>query len=77
MISLFRLLRTTPDRMRLLVAVAAGALAIGLGFVAFVPPTMERMIRYGGYYYVAAVFVGFCYYAGRMVRARAATWTAG
>ena len=77
MISLFRLLRTTPDRVRLLVAVAAGALAIGLGFVAFAPPTMELMIRHGGYYYVAAVFVGFCYYAGRMVRARAATWTTG
>lgn len=51
-------------------AVSSGVLAFVIGFVAFAPATMELMIRRGGYYYVAAVFAGFCFYGGRVLRAR-------
>ncbi len=68
--SLAHLLRTTPHRGRLGLALGSGVLAFVLGFVAFAPATMELMIRQGGYYYVAAVFAGFCFYAGRILRAR-------
>lgn len=57
-----------------MLALGSGAFAFALGFLAFTPATLELMIRQGGYYYVAAVFVGFCFYALRLARSRADIW---
>jgi len=57
-----------------MLALGSGALAFVVGFIAFTPATMELMIRQGGYYYVAAVFVGFSFYALRLARSRAELW---
>ena len=72
--SLAQLLRTTPHRGRLGLALAAGVLAFLIGFVAFAPPALEAMIRAGGYYYIATVFTIFAVYASRVVTTRWEVW---
>lgn len=74
--ALAKLLPTSAPRIRLGLALAAGALAGVIGFLAFEPRTLESLIRSGGYYYIAAVFALFCHYAIRVARARRAVWTA-
>ncbi len=71
---LVTLLRETAPRRRLLLATVAGVSAFWLGFVAFQTSTLERMLRFGGYFYIATVFVMFGYFLGRVLLARVSIW---
>ena len=48
--------------------------AFALGFRLFTPPTLERLIVHGGYYYIAAMFAAFSYYAWRVAAPRQSVW---
>jgi hypothetical protein len=69
------LLREPAHRRRLgLLAVSGGSAGL-LGFLAFKPATLESLVRFGGYYYIATVLVLFVGYFWRVVSARRAVWT--
>ena len=46
-----------------------------LGFLAFKPATLESLVRFGGYYYIATVLVLFAGYFWRVVSARRSAWS--
>lgn len=61
-------------RVRLLLLIASGMLALGVGFVAVTPRTAETLIAAGGYYYVAVLFALFGAYAWRVSLVRREAW---
>ena len=69
MISQLRtLLGPRDSRVRLLSFGATGLAAFLIGFVLVPPPTIERLIIHGGYYYILGVFVAFVLYAYRVAQ---------
>lgn len=62
------------DRLRLLLLVASGVLAIGLGFVLVGPTEAESLIAAGGYYYMLGLFSLWVFYGWRVAQARRAVW---
>jgi hypothetical protein len=67
-------LRSTPQRGRIGLVLLSGVLAVLVGFFAFAPHTLESLIRFGGYYYIAAVFGIFGTYAWRVAASRQEVW---
>lgn len=75
--TLIELLRRPEARPRLLVLVAAAALAVVVGFRGVTPAQAERLITHGGYYYILAVFAAWVACGWRVLAARrdvAAGW---
>ena len=67
-----------PDpasRLRLLLLVASGAMAVLLGFVLVPPALAEQCIAAGGYYYILGVFALWVGFGWRVARARREVWT--
>ena len=71
---LIRLLRTAPDRPRLLLFSLGAALAFVVGFVSLRPLTAQHLITAWGYYYILALFALFAVFGWRVLRAREALW---
>ncbi len=62
------------DRLRLLLLVASGALAVAFGFVLVTPTTAEQLIAGGGYYYMLGLFALWVFFACRVAQARREVW---
>ena len=71
---LIRLLRTAPDRPRLLLFSLCAALAFVVGFISLRPLTAQHLITAWGYYYILAMFSLFVAFALRVLRARETVW---
>ena len=59
---LLALLASTPERGRLILLCLFGGLAAVVGFIAVPVPIASGLILHFGYYYIMAVFAGFCFY---------------
>lgn len=71
---LLALLYDSPHRQRLLLLGLSGALAVYVGFVAVPVPVAEDLIQHWGYYYILAVFTGFCACLYALFKDRQAVW---
>lgn len=74
--SFLELLYHSAERPRFLLFLLVGAVAAVVGFFVVPVGTATALIQQGGYYYILAVFAGFCGYAICVYRQSGANWPA-